>query len=151
MIADVSHAEQSDNLGASTHPAIVFVQPFSFEDEIQLDQKTIPANTPIHGVHYVRALNGIAGDMSRAFQMIKENPTREQPIIGTIHATISDEEFHGKTLFISSADEDIMREIFPDAKIEVSSEIDKSGMFIIARNTSLITKLTHQWEVLAIG
>jgi hypothetical protein len=150
-IANVSRAEQDTALDIATRPPIVFVQPFSFQDGINLDGINIPAHTDIHSVHYLTTLNGTTGDMSRALEIIKSNPAKQSSVITLVQQAIDPNIYAGKTIFISSSDEDIMREIFPDAKIEVSSEIDKSGMFIIARDTSLITKLTHQWEALAIG
>lgn len=150
-MTDAASADQETDIAASTQPAITFVQPFAFSEDIQLDGKNIPSNTDIHSIHYVETINGVSGDMSRAIAIIQENPAKREKVIQLIRKTITSDKLSGKILFVSSGDERTMREIFPNAQIKVLSEINKHGTFIIAKEASLATRLMNQWEALLLG
>lgn len=150
-MADVTHADQDTSIEVSTQPAIAFVQPFSFSDDIRLDGKNIPANTNIQSIQYLETNDGIKGDMSRALAIVQENPTKKDKVIEFIRETIDASKFNGKILFVSSMDEKMMRHIFPNVQIKVSSQVDQHGMFIIAREASLVTRLVNEWEILLLG
>lgn len=150
-MTDAASADQETDIAASTQPAITFVQPFAFSENIQLDGKNIPANTDIHSIQYIETINGVSGDMSRAIAIIQENPAKRDTVIQLIRDTITSEKFSGKILFVSSGDEEMMRQIFPNTQIKVSSEVNKSGMFLIAKNASLAVRLMNQWEALLLG
>lgn len=151
-MTDAASADQETDIAASTQPAITFVQPFAFSEDIRLDGKNIPANTNIHSIHYIDTLNnGISGDMSRAIAIIQENPAKRDTVIQLIRKTITSDKLSGKILFVSSGDERIMKQIFPNAQIKVLSEINKHGTFIIAKEASIATRLMNQWEALLLG
>lgn len=150
-MTDAASADQETDIATSTQPAITFVQPFAFSEDIQLDGKNIPANTDIHSIQYIETINGVSGDMSRAIAIIQENPAKREKVIQLIRKTITSNKLSGKILFVSSGDERTMREIFPNAQIKVLSEINKHGTFIIAKEASLATRLMNQWEALLLG